>query len=218
MVMICPSMLSADPTKLGYELAAVEAAGADCIHWDIMDGNFVEAITFGAHLVAAHRKISKLRFDTHLMVENPDKHIENFVAAGSDSIIIHPETTKHLHRTLNNIKKVGKLAGVALNPATSIDCLDYCSDIVDIVLVMSVNPGSSGQKFIDSQLNKISALRKILPKTTEICVDGGINDMTAKLCIDRGANSLVTGAFLFKNDVVSNGYANYAEVIRRLKS
>lgn len=217
MVLICPSMLSADPTRLGDELTAVEAAGADCIHWDIMDGNFVEAITFGAHIVAAHRKISKLRFDAHLIVENPDKHIEKFAKAGADSIIVHPETTKHLHRTLSNIKTFGKLAGVALNPATSISCLDYCSDIIDIVLVMSVNPGSSGQKFIDSQLDKISALRKILPKTTEICVDGGINDIKAKLCIQRGANSLVTGSFLFRNNAANNAVANYAEVIQKLR-
>jgi len=214
MVLICPSMLSANPTRLGDELAAVEAASADCIHWDIMDGNFVEAITFGAHVIAAHRKISKLRFDAHLMVENPDKHIEKFVKAGADSIIVHPETTKHLHRTLSNIKTLGKLAGVALNPATSIDCLNYCSDIVDIVLVMSVNPGSSGQKFIDSQLDKISALRKILPKTIEICVDGGINDIIAKLCIQRGANSLVTGSFLFKN---ANTPSDYVKIIRNLR-
>lgn len=216
MVLICPSMLSANPTKLGDELAAVEKAGADCIHWDVMDGNFVEAITFGAHIIAAHRKMSKLRFDVHLMIENPDRHIERFAAAGADSIIVHVEATKYLHRTLNNIKKYGKLAGVALNPATSIDCLNYCADIVDIVLVMSVNPGSSGQKFIDSQLEKISDLREFLPKTAEICVDGGINDSTAKLCMQRGANSLITGSFLFGSNAVTNDYAKIIQKLREL--
>lgn len=211
MVLICPSMLSADSTKLGEELCAVERAGADCIHWDIMDGCFVDAITFGAHIVAAHRKMSSLRFDVHLMIENPDRHLEEFAKAGSDSIIVHSETAKHLHRTLCNIKNLGKMAGVALNPATSVDCLEYCPDIIDIVLVMGVNPGSSGQKFIQSQLQKIAQLRKLLPAPTEICVDGGINADTARACTKNGANSLVTGSYLFKS-------GNYEETIRVLKN
>lgn len=210
MVKICPSMIAADSTKLGEELKAVEKSGADCIHWDIMDGSFVDAITFGAYIVAAHRKISKLRFDVHLMIENPDKHIKVFANAGADFIIIHPETTKHMHRTLSNIKNLGKLAGVALNPADSVDCLEYCADIIDMALVMSVNPGGSGQSFIDSQLKKIAALRKTLPATSEICVDGGVNERTAKSCVQNGANSLVTGSFLFQSK-------DYVNSIRKLK-
>ncbi|MBQ7673839.1 MAG: ribulose-phosphate 3-epimerase [Alphaproteobacteria bacterium] len=211
MVLICPSMLSADPTRLGDELQAVERAGANCIHWDIMDGCFVDTITFGAQVVAAHRKISSLRFDVHLMVENPDKHLQKFAEAGADSIIVHSETTKHLHRTLGNIKKMGKLSGVALNPATSIDCLKYCLDIIDIVIVMSVNPGSSGQQFIQSQLEKIAELKQIIPETTEICVDGGINANTGRECIINGANSLVTGSYLFKSK-------DYAKAIQELRT
>lgn len=208
MIMICPSMLSADPTCLGKELAKVEAAGANCVHWDVMDGTFVEAITFGAHVIAAHRKISRLRFDAHLMVENVDKHIEYFVNAGADSIIIHPETTKHLHRALEKIKKFGKLAGIALNPATSVESINYCSDLLDIVVVMGVNPGSSGQPFIPSQLKKIAILREMLPESKEICVDGGINAETAKMCIAEGANSLVTGSYLFKSNDYSTAIAS----------
>lgn len=209
-IKVSPSMLSADPTKFGTELMAVENAGADCIHWDIMDGNYVEAITFGSHIVAAHRKMTSLRFDAHLMIENPDKHIENFVKAGADSIIVHPETCRHLHKTLQSIKSHDRMSGVALNPATSIDCLKYCVDIIDIVLVMTVNPGSSGQSFIESQLEKISELRTMLPDSVEICIDGGINSQTAKDCIARGANNLVTGSFLFQNK-------DYATAIKSLK-
>ena len=203
-------MLSADPTKFGQELEDVKAAGADCIHWDIMDGNYVDAITFGSHVIAAHRKITSLRFDAHLMIENPDRHIENFANAGADSIIVHPETCKHLHKTLQSVKSYGKMSGVALNPATSVSYLEYCADIIDIVLVMTVNPGSSGQVFIESLLEKISVLRKLLPESVEICIDGGINAETAKKCVKNGANSLVTGSYLFKS-------RDYKEAIKSLK-
>lgn len=209
-IKICPSMLSADSTKLGKELRDIENAGADCVHWDIMDGSYVDAITFGSHIIAAHRKLISLRFDIHLMIENPDKHIENFVEAGADSIIVHPETCKHLHKTLQSIKSHGIKSGIALNPATSIDNLEYCIDITDIVLVMTVNPGSSGQVFIESQLEKISKLKSFLPSNIEICIDGGINLETAKKCIENGADSLVTGSFFFQSK-------NYAETIKNLK-
>lgn len=202
-------MLSADATNLGKSLKEVEEAGADCIHWDIMDGNFVDAITFGAHVVAAHRKLSKLRFDVHLMVENPDKHIDAFANAGADSIIVHYEACKHLHKTLSQVKNLRKLSGIALNPATPADVIKYSLDIVDIILVMGVNPGASGQKFIESQLEKISYLSEMI-KRQEICVDGGIDDKTSKKCIEYGATSLVTGSYLFKSK-------NYAETIKKLR-
>ncbi|MDR2682111.1 MAG: ribulose-phosphate 3-epimerase [Holosporaceae bacterium] len=210
-VVICPSMLSADSTQLGQQLLAVESAGADRIHWDIMDGNYVEAITFGSHVVAAHRKLTSLPFDVHLMVDDPDRHIDNFASAGADLLIVHPETCKHLHRTLQKIKNLGKEVGVALNPSTPIEVISYCIEMLDVVLVMTVNPGSSGQKFIDSQLKKISVLRKILLPKTEICVDGGINPSTLKKCLENGANNCVTGAFLFNSN-------SYADAINTLKS
>jgi ribulose-phosphate 3-epimerase len=206
-------MLSADPTRFAQELIDVECSGANCIHWDIMDGSFVDAITFGAHIIAAHRKMSALRFDAHLMVVNPEKHIESFAKAGADAIIVHQEACQHLHRSLSSIRDLKKLAGVALNPATPIESIQHCLDVVDIVLVMSVNPGKSGQTFIPSQLHKIRKLRELLPETVEICVDGGINSETSKECIANGANSLVVGSFLFKN-----GKENYQKAISSIIS
>jgi ribulose-phosphate 3-epimerase len=203
-------MLSADPTKLGDELIRVSNSGADAIHWDIMDGSFVEAITFGHHIISAHRKLSNLRFDVHLMIEDPEKHLKNFSTAGADVIIVHAETCKHIHRIINDIKSFGKKSGIALNPATSIDSIKYCIDILDMILVMGVNPGNSGQNFIKSQLNKISDLRKILPPETEICIDGGVTDVTIKDCTKCGANSFVSGSYVFQSE-------DYSSAIQKLK-
>ncbi|GHT93897.1 ribulose-phosphate 3-epimerase [Alphaproteobacteria bacterium] len=197
---IYPSMLSADPARLGQQMLDVELAGADGIHWDVMDGSYVDAITFGAHIIAAHRKLTSLPFDVHLMVDNPEKHISAFADSGADTIIIHPEACKHLHRTLSVIKNLGKKSGIALNPATHIEVIEYCTDILDVVLVMTVNPGSSGQGFINSQLDKISALEKKLSPEIEICVDGCINPSTIKDCVENGAISCVTGSFLFNSE------------------
>ena len=210
-VKIYPSMLSANPQKFAEEIALIEKAGADGIHWDVMDGNFVPAITFGASVVAAHRELTSLPFEVHLMVENPERHLRNFADAGADTIIIHAEACKHLHRNLEDIKKLGRRAGVALNPATNIDCIEYCADLLSVVLVMTVNPGASGQKFIDSQLEKIKKLRETLPNSVEICVDGGINPETLQKCAQNGADSAVSGAYIFKN-------LNYKEAIEELKN
>jgi ribulose-phosphate 3-epimerase len=203
-------MLSASFTNLGEELAAVERAGADCIHWDIMDGNFVEAITFGHRMIAAHRKLSQLRFDAHLMVVNPERHIKNFAQAGADVISVHAEVCKDLHHTLGFIRLLGKKSGVALNPATSIEILEYCSDVLDQVVIMSVNPGNSGQSFIASQLNKILELRKTLPQSVEICVDGGITDQTIGDCVRCGADSCVSGSYVFRSQ-------SYVDALRKLR-
>jgi ribulose-phosphate 3-epimerase len=203
-------MLSADSSRYGEELADAEKAGADAIHWDIADGVFTDAITFGHQIVKDHRKLSSLRFDVHLMIENPDKHLENFARAGADVIIVHPETCKHLHRTLLNIKSLGLKSGAALNPATPVAAVEYCVDILDTVTVMSVNPGASGREFIDSQLKKISELKKMLPPSTEICADGGITDLTIKECAKRGANSFVSGSYIFRNP-------NRSDAVRRLR-
>ncbi|MDR1333651.1 MAG: ribulose-phosphate 3-epimerase [Holosporaceae bacterium] len=208
--MIIPSMLSANASKLGDELISVHNAGADAIHWDVMDGLFVESITFGHHVISAHRELSNLRFDVHLMVENPERHIKNFAQAGADIIIVHAEACKHLHKVLGDIKLLGKKSGVALNPATSPDGIDYCADIVDMVLVMGVNPGSCGQSFIRSQLNKISNLRKRLPPSVEICIDGGITVLNIKECIEHGAHSFVSGSHIFRSP-------DYSKTIQKMK-
>jgi ribulose-phosphate 3-epimerase len=201
-------MLSADPTKLGRELMDVENAGANAIHWDIMDGNFVEAITFGSRVISAHRKLTALRFDVHLMVRNPDSHLENFAMAGADAIIIHAEACDHLHRTLSRIKNFGKKAGIAFNPATPIDAVKYCFGIFDVILIMGVNPGSSGQTFIESSVKKISEMRQIVPAHVEICVDGGITAETVGKC--AGADSFVSGSYIFG----SNNYSLAIETLR----
>jgi ribulose-phosphate 3-epimerase len=203
-------MLSADSSRYGEELADAEKAGADAIHWDIADGVFTDSITFGHRVVGDHRKLSSLRFDVHLMTENPDRHLENFARAGADVIIVHPETCRHLHQTLGRIKSFGLKSGAALNPATEPGILGYCVDLLDRVVVMGVNPGSSGQKFLDSQVKKISELKKTLPPFVEICLDGGITDITIKECAKHGADSCVSGSCLFRS-------SDRAGTVRRLK-
>lgn len=209
-IKISPSMLSADFTKFGEQLAVISDAGVDSIHWDVMDGNFVDEITFGAGLIKSCRKITNLRFDVHLMVNSPEKHIQKITEAGADLITVHVESTAHLHALLSTIKNLGKLAGVALNPTTSVECLKYVYDLVDSVTIMTVNPGKSGQKFIYSQIQKISEAKKIVNINTEICIDGGINFETIKECAVAGANVFVSGAFLFQN-------SNYKETVQKLR-
>ena len=153
-IKISPSMLSADFTRFGDELKLLTDAGADAIHWDVMDGSFVEAITFGAGLISACRKITNVRFDAHLMIDNPEKQIQNFANAGADLITVHAEATRHLHGVLSMIKNLGCMAGVALNPSTQIEQIEYVIDLIDSVTVMTVNPGKSGQKFSENRKSK----------------------------------------------------------------
>lgn len=214
MIKISPSILSADFSKLGEEVKKIDSAGADYIHIDVMDGLFVPNITIGNDVVKSIRKSSNLIFDVHLMINNPDNHIKTFAEAGSDIITIHAEATTHLDRTIELIKSFGKKAGVSLVPSTSETVLDYVLEKLDLVLVMTVNPGFGGQKFISSQLKKIENIRKKIEKTgknIDLEIDGGINDETAKIAINAGANVLVSGSYIF-------GSKNYEEAISKLRS
>lgn len=200
MMKIAPSILAADFTKLGEEIKEVEAAGADLIHVDVMDGHFVPNITMGPAVVSAIRSITALPLDVHLMIENPDQYIEAFAKAGADYITVHVEAAPHLHRTLEQIKKQGVKSGVVLNPATPADSIKYVLDSIDIVLLMTVNPGFGGQSFIHSVLPKISEVRNMGLENGvqyEIEVDGGINPETARLCKEAGANVFVAGSSIF---------------------
>ena len=210
---IAPSILSADFTRLGEEIRAVEKAGADYIHIDVMDGHFVPNITIGPMIVEAARRATKLPLDVHLMISDPDNYVEEFRKAGADIITVHAEAVNHLHRSIQLIRKSGARTGVSLNPATPLDALEYVLDDLDMVLLMTVNPGFGGQEFIKEVLPKIKKLSDMIKKrglATEIEVDGGVNADTIGLVSSAGADIFVAGSAVFKSK-------DYAETIRILR-
>ncbi len=203
-LIIAPSILSADFSKLGSEIEQVEKASADWIHVDVMDGHFVPNLTIGAPVVRSLSKIAKVPLDVHLMITEPDRYLEDFAEAGATYITVHAEACVHLQRTLSHIRSLGKKAGVALNPATQPEVLQYVLADIDLVLIMTVNPGFGGQKFIEEVIPKISRVREMFDREGKsdvyISVDGGINPETAKLVTKAGANVLVAGNSIYKSD------------------
>jgi len=213
-VLIAPSILSADFSHLAEEIAAVEKAGADMIHLDVMDGHFVPNITFGPDIVKSVRKITRLPLDVHLMIDNPELYIASFIDAGADYLTVHYEACTHLHRHIQTIKNLGAKAGVSLNPHSPPFLLDEILGELDLALMMSVNPGFGGQKFIGQSLNKIGAVRSIIDEYKYSCVievDGGIDNITGKQCIEAGADILVAGNYIFSS-------SDYGKAIESLKS
>ena len=215
-ILISPSVLAADFSKLGEEIQLVSEEGADLIHLDVMDGHFVPNLSFGADIIKGIRGFSNLPFDVHLMIENPEYYVDAYVEAGANFITVDPEATPHIHSVLQKIHKAGVKTGIALNPGTPIEALENVIDIIDLIIVMTVNPGFGGQSFLSSQLPKISKIRTIIDDgghSIDLSVDGGINPITAKLAIDAGADILVAGTSIFKA-----GDETYSKSIKRLRN
>jgi ribulose-phosphate 3-epimerase len=199
-IIISPSLLSSDFSRFGEELAALEQAGVQWVHWDVMDGAFVPNITFGPPIIKACRKHSRLFFDVHLMIENPDRYLEQFVDAGADLLCVHAEACVHLERTVSEITRLGAKAGVALNPHTPLDMVEYLLPQLDMVLIMSVNPGFGGQKFLPFTMGKLRRLRAMIEDqqcATDIQVDGGVTPKNIPELVDHGANIFVSGSAFF---------------------
>lgn len=204
---LSPSILSADFSQLGNNIKELELAGADELHIDVMDGTFVPSISFGMPLISSIRKITDIPFDVHLMVDEPGRYIDDFAKCGADNITVHVECCSHLNRVLNQIKELGLRASVALNPATPLNALDYVLNYVDMILIMTVNPGFGGQPYIEESTEKIKTLREklnVLGKNIDIQVDGGINDATLPIVLDAGANVIVAGTSVFKGNIKDN--------------
>ena len=214
MTLISPSLLSADFLNLEKEIILLQESGADMLHLDIMDGHFVPNLTFGPDIVKAMKDKTKLPLDVHLMINQPENWLRAYSNAGADIITIHPESTKHLDRTISQIKELGIKAGVALLPTTNINILEYILDKIDLILVMSVNPGFGGQKFMDNQLSKIAKLSKLITnKNIILAVDGGINNETAPLCVASGANMLISGNYIF-----SGNYKERIDILKQISN
>jgi ribulose-phosphate 3-epimerase len=215
MKVIAPSILSADFSRLGEEIKAVEAAGADWIHVDVMDGHFVPNITIGPLVAEAVRRVTSLPMDVHLMIENPDQYVVDFIKAGADYVTVHPEACYHVHRTVHAIKDAGAKAGISLNPATPLSAIDWILQDVDLVLIMSVNPGFGGQKFIPQALEKIRRLKAMIAAQdldVIIEVDGGVNEGTISSVSEAGADAFVAGSAIFR----SNDYRKTIDTFRAL--